>query len=684
MTARYQTRRPGGLSKRMTPDRPRSSNGGPTGSRTLLIRIAEGDDGWPMTLHFDDGTEQWLSIPVAHEVIPAALPPSPVLVCDGGDVFAAIRQFVLDQPDESDDFEQIGSFLHRLLHRGAIGAKWDEIAAATKPRGLRLLLDLPEPFASLPWELMCRGISWPATDVASPLVRAGAGFPGALQRTAVRWPLKVLVVVGSEDGDPRVSAGAELLNLDHAFRRMCGLVDIEILERPTRAEVRDRYAELRPHIFHFIGHGDVEEGRGRLLLRDPAGGGDHAWTTAEIRSDLRGWQPRLAILNACRSVSIEEQDGAWRVANAFSELGVPAVIAMQADIRGDAAAAFAGELYKSLVAYEPLDVAVSRARRVITDTTGFMRRDFAVPSLTVTAPPESVLRMRFGAEDEHLPNIQLQHQNFPAFVDRARERRRLWRELDPEPDDPHHAITPAGAIAITGPPKVGKSELARWCVGACELHGGNAAYVNLARGHRLDCLATLELVAETLAGSLVHEDGNRCAFEPWSLAAGPLSVAAANGGPPPAPDALGDAFVYFLDALRDAAGERPLLLAIDGLPSLPDEDLRLVCDYLLKPIAQGKLAGVRVILTLSDGHSDRLTGGLRRWLGPPIALKTFKPEDFTYIAGQYLRYHFDVAPQEVAEKLAILPVRGEFSWPAVTGLADFVPVYGWERFHDHA
>ncbi len=476
----------------------------------MLIRIADAaSGGWLVDLHEDDGREQWTTRPVAREPLPSPLPP----LADA-DAHAVLRRCVHEEPGDDVELEAVGRYLHGLLHRGAVGAAWDAIAQDARPSGLRLLLDLPESLASLPWELLCRDLTRPATDVAAPLVRVGQRFRGASELLPVRWPLRVLVVVGSAEEDERVAAHQEVLNVQHALRRYCGQTDVEVLLRPDRQQIRDRYDELRPHIFHFIGHGGVEGGNGRLLLHDPSTGYAHAWTAAEINTDLRRHPPRLAILNACRSAT-REHDDAWRVADAFVELEVPAVIAMQADIRGDVAAAFTGELYTALVAHEPLDVAVTRARRVITDTTGFERRDFAVPSLTVNAPPESVLRMRFGLGDEHLRHVQRRHRHFAGFVDRTHERRRLWRELDPEPDDPDDALVPAGVIVITGPASVGKSELARWCVAACELHGGNAAYVDLKLGTRVRWTEALHLIADRLADSHKHHSVNAYAFAAW-------------------------------------------------------------------------------------------------------------------------------------------------------------------------
>jgi hypothetical protein len=590
-----------------------------------------------------------------------------------------IRLFLLEQDQTSDGFEAIGAYLHDLLASGDVGVEWQ--AHAQEP--VRLLLDVrTERLAAIPWELMCRGPKRLAADVTSPFARVGKAYPGAGELRAVRWPLRVLVVVGSRAEDRVVNAEPEIARLVDAFRRMCGLVDVEFLRQPSRGRVREMYQRLRPHIFHFIGHGSVESGRGRLELYDGDKDENVAWTTAEIDMDLAGWQPRVAILNACRSASVEAQDGAWRVADAFAGLGVPAVIAMQADIRGDAAARFTGGLYRALAERHPLDVAVAEGRREITDVAPIEHRDFALPCLTVSAPPASVLEMRFGVSEEHRQRVENTHARLRAFVDRTEARRRLSPGLDPEPDEPQENIEPPDAVAIVGGSAVGKSELARWCVGAFELHGGNAAYVDFRRSERLAFFDALELIGERLSESLVHGGRNRPAFEAWSSYARRMIGTDADGRRhPPADDAIANVFATFGDALRQAASKRPLLIVLDHVSGVEEHHWGFLCKWLLEPIGRHLLAPVRVIIVLSEEQrSSRLTEEVERLMPPPVELTRFKPDEFEAIARQYLGYHFDVELEVVSKQVLQLPVVDEWSWSELVKFRGFAPALGWKPF----
>jgi hypothetical protein len=649
--------------------------------RTVLIRIGENGDGWRLDLCHDDGREDWLLRPVATEELPGRLDEfAPPPLNDPRTGVEAIRAVLLEQAAVSRDFETIGAHLRSVLGRGEVGEKWDEIVKREsgfgEREGVRVLLDFqPERLRVLPWELMSRGSSKLATDVESPLVRVTPGFRADAKPPLVRWPLRVMVVVGSMEDDKIVEAEQEIAELTDAFRRMLGLVAFEFVCQPSRAQVREKYKQLRPHIFHFIGHGKVERGRGQLELYDGERKENDAWTAGKIEADLKGWQPRLAILNACRSADADLQQGAWGVAEKFTEIGVPAVIAMQADIRGDSAAKFTGALYRALAESAPLDAAVAAGRRAITDLHGDEQRDFALPSLSVSWPPGAVLRLGCGADAQLPPPVESMPKHFTGFVDRTLERGRLSRGLDPDSEDAKYDPgPPAPLIAVVGPADVGKTELARWLVSASELNGGNAVYVDLDNHGRRPFLATLEAIRDALGDSGDHGERNLRAFERWDQLV--ADNADLDGTRPLQPNAVDMVFSEFNDALREAAGQRPLLIVLDHVGGVQPEHWEFVCKRLLQPIARRQLAPVRAIVVLSkDQHDGWSTKPVE-----PVKLSMFEPSEWKLIAGTYIRDRFDVEYEDVAARLAEIPAQKRFSWGEVAGLEKLVPVlWGWKE-----
>jgi hypothetical protein len=646
--------------------------------QTVLIRIGENGSGWRVELCHDNGREDWLLRPEASEVLHGRLDEfAPPALNHPRRGVGAIRSLLLEQGADSSDFETVGAHLRAVLARGAVGEKWNRIVDGQsgygRRDGVRLLLDLqPEPLRVLPWELMCRDATRLATDVDNPLVRVTSGFRPDAELPPVRWPLRVLVVVGSKENDKIVEAEQEISELTDAFRRMLGFVAFEFVCQPSREQVREKYKELRPHIFHFIGHGSVERGRGQLELYDAKRDQVVPWTTAKIEMDLKGWQPRVTILNACRTADADEQQGAWRVSEQFTRLGVPAVIAMQADIRGDSAAAFTGGLYRALTEGAPLDAAVAAGRRAITDLHGEEQRDFALPSLSVSWPPDSVLKL--GCGDDGPPPVESMPPHFTGFVDRTRERGRLSRGLDPDSEDAkYEASPPPSLITVVGGSQVGKTALAKWCVSASELNGGNAVYVDLGLHGRQTWLATLAAIRDALGASERHGERNLRAFEGWDQLVAESDEL--DGTKPLQANAVNQVFSEFGDALREAAGDRPLLIALDHVGGVQPQHWDFVCKRLLEPVARRRLAPVRAIVVLSqEQHEDWSTGPVE-----PVVLSVFKPSEWKLIAGQYIRFRFDVEYKDVDARLEQIPAVKNFSWGEVAGLEKLAPAWGWSE-----
>jgi CHAT domain len=564
--------------------------------RTATIRIGERvGDGYPLTLEADDGE------PAVQATLPADLD------VDG------IRRALLEAAGPTPALADVGSSLHEHICAGDVGTRWK--ALARNP--LRTLLDIADrDLRRLPWELMFDKHSRIATREDRPLARTAPGYP-ADAGEAIAWPLRILVVVGIAQTDSGAKAEEEIDELPDAFRRICGLVDIECKYLPSRKDVADACKAMRPHVLHVIAHGDKDDGgNGCLLIEDAAAGEAWQWTATDIPEDLLAPRPRLVVLNACRSAEVEEQEATWGVTDAFLELGVAAVIGMQGDISGLAAAGFSAGLYGALAEGLPVDVALARARKLVIDRTSAQHRDWALPALVTAVAPEDIL-----STTPPLPAAvrnQLQQQ-IGGFIDRSEPRREVWSKLSlgRDPDAPE-----LDALAVVGPAKIGKSELVKWCVNASALNGRNVAYVDLKSQSRLPFLRVLGLIAEAFADSPIHGDRNAAAFDRWlervDELLGPSAQPEEPEGdyhrvfPTDPPETADEAvFTTFADALRAAADKEALVFALDHASDRNVLDVhwtQFLVRRLLKDIVLHRLDPVRVILVGSDDFLAALTG----------------------------------------------------------------------------
>ena len=132
-------------------------------------------------------------------------------------------------------------------------------------------------------------------------------------------------------------------------------------------------------IWHFAGHGD----QSGLIFADRLGGPAvaEAGTVGQL---LAGEGVQLAVINACRAGG--GGGGAASVAGALVRADIPAVVAMQGALTDEAAAAFAAAFYGAIAAGQPLDRAVTSARKAILALGGAAAADWWLPALFMRSP----------------------------------------------------------------------------------------------------------------------------------------------------------------------------------------------------------------------------------------------------------------------------------------------------------
>lgn len=271
-------------------------------------------------------------------------------------------------------------------------------SAAALNRGMRLRFELPGVLGSNPVEALClpadRGGRL-ATGPRMSIVRAVAG-PG-LPRGRLPGPrdefekLRVIVIVA----DPRraLPGQAVLPALDLAAEvaaltaeldnGVAGLaVDHEMLglgagPPVTRTEVQAAVERTsgRPCVVVLLGHGAPA---GAVYLEEPDGTPDPV-TGHVLVGDLAGANVRLVVLNLCGGGRFEASRPGSAVAEELVVGGIPAVVAMQADVSDAAAALFTPTLFRALRGNATLDEAVTRARIEMVDGGGGVTAEWATP-----------------------------------------------------------------------------------------------------------------------------------------------------------------------------------------------------------------------------------------------------------------------------------------------------------------
>lgn len=263
----------------------------------------------------------------------------------------------------------VGARLFQALLGGALRELW--IAARAdleeeRVEGIRLRLDIAAAdVAALPWEALydpARGTVF-AADSSIILARAATVYSrlAPARRLRVQTPVRILIVA-PDDPDGIIDSSREIAGTEQVVAALgAERAYVEVLRgKFSITDLRSHLAAVKPAVLHFIGHG-AADGLWLWQRNQPILVGPDSWRSVLARSR----SVKVALLNACSAARSPDQDAFSGVGMKLLQAGLPAVIAMQAPIRDDAAINFAHSLYEELLCGACpglIDQAVSAAR----------------------------------------------------------------------------------------------------------------------------------------------------------------------------------------------------------------------------------------------------------------------------------------------------------------------------------
>jgi CHAT domain len=590
--------------------------------------------------------------------------------------------FVLTTATSDPKFGEIGEDLMRLLNRGQVGQAWASLRQENQHLRTLLLME-DHDLQLLPWELLNDGNERLWLQADQPILRAASYQWSSSSKESLMLPLRALVVIGSKDKN--IGVEQELEKIEEALRPVNRTIDVEVLRLPTKAELTEKLGKFRPHIFHFIGHSGQNADQNLVLWLEGKGEQESKgyWTAAEIKNnrELKEIKPRFVFLNSCRSgnaPTLDDQKNVLSISAAFRDRGIPAVLAMQADVQGEDAGLLAGTLYQSLAEGNTLDIALIKARNKVQDniTNGLLHRAWALPSLTVSMPPEQILGLKAtAANPQWAKKINLCpefREVIPQFVNRKENRRSIvhsFYPISPTAEERHLTI-------IRGKSGMGKSWIVHWCLEGCARQSHNVRYVPIVDTVGKDWLDVLLQIRDgdpSLPNSLIHEALDAAAFADfnWELhhrLQGKEEIPLRNGrtiDPPPQKNGqrledLGEhfakkTFASFRAALQLAAAGQPLILALDdftkGDIALPEAHLqKYLIPELLYPLVAEELLPIKLILILTEAEYFlyKIGDSILKGLFQEVELKDIPAQEFESLAKEYLRsFPLEIAPDEL-------------------------------------
>ena len=502
----------------------------------------------------------------------------------------AMQATMLSRPKDAAVLVKIGGVLYSLLVRGNI--------AAAMPAGnpASVDIDAPPDLAGLPWETLHDGRNFLAgTGRAMPTARRVPGH-GAGSHGADHLPLRVLVVVGDRDGGTSRWED-ELRAMRKLFRKRAHQIDWEVLLRPSRAKLQDSCHEFRPHVFHFIGHGDMTPGQQSepvLNIWNDETKRDDTVTVKDLEALLVSPKGslRMAVFNACASAQAAAQKAAYDFGRSFiSNLDGCCAIAMQGNIEVNAAAQFSAEIYDKLAKGVQIDVAVGEARRSL--QSGFPGApDWAFPVFYVGCSPDLAVPMKFKIKPLEVVKIAARFDPLRQFVDRQVERRYFWSEVA-------YRLTPdRNLLIIYGEPESGKTWLAEWIMRNWALSGERVRYIRLNQGSY-----GFVRILEQIRDGMNVDWGENGPYPAAPFQAFQTAVNDLLKDQPRTAMYVPDLFDKFITALNDVV-KKPLLLVLDSfevakageLDGIVESDFGYFVEYFVTRAAAGEVTNVRLML----------------------------------------------------------------------------------------
>lgn len=596
--------------------------------RQVLIRIEKS----PAAV---DYTAQLFDVPATGPVEPP-LATGPFAAPAG---LLALKE-VLPGKTPATAIDDMGLLLYQALH-AALGKPLQDVLAGD---AAVLHFDLGDnQLRALPWEILV----W--EDATLGLQRLPVRGTHDIDRVwKMEWaapqtpsdgPLRLFVALGDTTN---IAADEELTEIRRRIQPNERAVDIIVEPVENKNDLYAAIKSYRPHVLHFIGHGDSES----LKFHG------WEWKSVEIGDvggiALQQWKPCLVFLNACRSAvpgsSVSLGDLAPLCAT-FLTRGTQAVIAMQGDIRGVAAGTLAGVFYENLAAGVPIHEALSAARGDV--GAKYDGKQASYPALMLRCSSHAAIPSFVALSKDYRDRARLCEilPKLRYFVNQVTPRRQIYGSLWPYQDEQSRQPF----VLLRGSSLHGKTLLAAALLDLAIRLNHGVRYVDLGLDPAVDVISILGRIW-----------GGPSNGPPRSPLLDPLPLPSAEDWPQKFEAAAKqiDVGIYaeFRKALLGVSATRPLTIVLDNfrIKNVSSEVFWYLWEHFFLHVGR-ELKNVNLLLLLDDDSYQRYDVDkqldLRSYfrVHKLVELKPVTTQEFILLWKEYMYFRSDELKKLLAE-----------------------------------
>ena len=357
------------------------------------------------------------------------------------------------KPIGHENLKRIGEQLYKCVFSDEIKEYFERcLKIAKRNCGLRVELVIdPLYLRRLPWELMHDGKDFLTLSTVTPIVRTVLQAEPP-QFPEVSFPLGILFVAASPV-ESRVP-----INVGGEIRRLCKGVSKAIIQgraclrcysagKIRSQEFLDDIRGGKYHVLHMSSHGAFVDGidKGFLELEDDEGRAILV-SIETLGAWIKDSNVQMVYLDACQTAVGSVRTPLADLSHVFLNKGVGAALAMQFSVPDESAIKFCETFYSRLVRQEPIELALSEARKRTVDLAhGLDKIDWAIPTLYIGG--RGILRVSGERKPKRtykpLPSLGI-------FIGRREKLNQLAKDLiDPE----------VSVIPVDGFGGIGKSSI---------------------------------------------------------------------------------------------------------------------------------------------------------------------------------------------------------------------------------